>query len=77
MTVFVSLPHVRHAHVRMEPVNFTCPQVTQTQTEAGHTPHLVDVHDLLYNALYKTHRRKTLIYTHLKHAQNIHYGSKG
>ncbi len=51
MAVLVPLSHVRHAHVGVQPMNFTCSQVAQAQTKAGHTPHLMDVHDLLYNAL--------------------------
>lgn len=54
MAVLIPLPHMRHAHVRVEPMNFTSSQLAKAQTKAGHTPHLVDVHDLLYNALKNT-----------------------
>lgn len=62
MAVLVPLPHMRHAHVRVEPMNFTSSQLAKAQTKAGHTPHLVDVHDLLYNALKNT--RKNLVTTY-------------
>jgi len=57
MAVLVPLPHMRHAHVGVEPMNFTCSQLAKAETKAGHTPHLMDVHDLLYNAL-KTHKQQ-------------------
>lgn len=51
MLEFILLPHVRHAHVWVEPVHLPRLHVTESQAEAGHALHLVDVHDLLDDTL--------------------------
>lgn len=49
--LLVFLPHVRHAHVGVEPVDLAGLDVAETEAETCHTFHLVDVHDLLYDPL--------------------------
>lgn len=71
MAVLVPLSHMRHAHVRVEPMNFTCSQLAKAQTKAGHTPHLMDVHDLLYNALKNTHNNLVTTYSTLYRVSKI------
>lgn len=47
----ILLPDVGHPHVRMEPVDLVRAQVAETQTQAGHALHLVNVRYLLDDAL--------------------------
>lgn len=49
--LLVLLPHVRHAHIRVEPVDLAGLGVAEPQAEARHAFHLVDVQDLLDDPL--------------------------
>lgn len=51
VAALISLPYVRDAHVRVEPVNLACLQMAEPQAKTRNTPHFVDVHNLLNDPL--------------------------
>lgn len=59
LVLLVVLPHVGHAHVRVEPVHLAGLHVAEAQPETGHAFHLVDVHNLLDDSLRRTQNKQT------------------
>ncbi len=59
--LLVSLPHVGHAHIRVEPVDVARWNVSETQPETSHVFNLMNVHDLLNDSLQTQNTQFTLI----------------
>lgn len=54
-----ALPHVRHAQVRVQPVDLARLEVAEAQAEAGDTLHLMDVQNLLDDPLRNNQHQET------------------
>lgn len=59
--LLVFLPHVGHAHIRVEPVDVARRDVSETQPKTSHVFDLMNVHDLLNDSLQTQNTQFTLI----------------